>query len=304
MAYLTVLAVALMALVPLLVLRESSVQAGFHLMRIDEVMAGANGDSRIQFVELQMISSGQRFVGGRTIHFYDATGSETGSFTFPDNVSNAATGSSILVGTSEFAAVSTVTPDFTMSPGIMSPSGRVCFQTVDCVAYGDFSGDNGSYGSPATALPLEGLLSLKRGRTATPKSNATDYALGAPAPRNNSGTSGVISIVEHDVDGRVTLEGRTDHGGVEVPFSGQDPVFTDASGRFQLRVPAGEYDVTVAKEGFLAADAPGLLINGDTTLPPVRLLGGDVNLDGTVDIQDLMAPAKNLGKDESPWPEG
>ena len=220
-------------------------------------------------------------------------------------MSNGATGSSILVGTSEFAAVSTVTPDFTMSPGIMSPSGRVCFQTVDCVAYGDFSGDNGSYGSPATALPTEGLLSLKRGRTATPKNNATDYALGTPARRNNSGRSGMVSIiVEHDVDGRVALEGRTDHGGAEVTFSDQDPVFTDASGRFQLRVRAGEYDVTVTKEGFLAADATGLMINGETTLSEVKLLGGDINLDGTVDIQDLMVPAKNLGKDESPWPEG
>ena len=305
-AYLMVVAAAMIALVPLVVLRDSPAQAGFHLMRIDEVMAGVNGDSTIQFVELKMISSGQRFVGGRTIHFYDATGSETGRFTFPDNVSNGATGSSILVGTLQFAAVSTVAPDFTMSPGIMSPSGRVCFQTIDCVAYGDFTGSNSGYGSPAAALPVEGLLSLKRGRTATPKNNATDYALGTPAPRNNSGTSGVVSvsIAEHDVDGRVALEGRTNHGGAEVTFSGQDPVFTDAGGRFQLRVPAGDYDVTVTKEGFLAADATGLTINEETTLSTVKLLGGDINLDGTVDIKDLMVPAKNLGKDESPWPEG
>ena len=63
-AYLTVVAVALMALVPLVVLRDSPAEAGFHLMRIDEVMAGANGDSRIQFVELKMLSLNQRFVGG------------------------------------------------------------------------------------------------------------------------------------------------------------------------------------------------------------------------------------------------
>ena len=92
-----------------------------------------------------------------------------------------------------FEAVATVVPDFTMAADVMAPDGRVCFETIDCVAYGSFVGDNTGYGTPATALTITGVQSLIRIFTGTPD-NSTDYALGTPAPRNNAGQSGVIGI--------------------------------------------------------------------------------------------------------------
>ena len=47
-----------------LTLTASQAQAGFHLIVIDEVMAGSGGDSTRQFVELKMQDSGQTFVAG------------------------------------------------------------------------------------------------------------------------------------------------------------------------------------------------------------------------------------------------
>lgn len=167
--------------------------AAFHLMRIDEVMAGSGGDPSVQFVELQMTSSGQRFVSGHFISFRDSEDSETGRFTFPGNVTNSNLGESILVGTAAFAQASNVAPDFTMNPGIMPTDGRVCFESIDCVAYGNFAAPNSPYGSPAPALPTSGNNSLKRVRTATPRDNSTDYALQAPEPRNNSRVTGDVT---------------------------------------------------------------------------------------------------------------
>ena len=37
-------------------------------------------------------------------------------------------------------------------------------------------------------------------------------------------------------------------------------------------------------------------------LPEIRLLRGDANGDGVIGADDLAIPAKNLGKDETPWP--
>ena len=47
------------------------VHSAFHFMRVSEVMVGAGGDCRIQYVELQMTGTGQRFVGGHSLFFFD-----------------------------------------------------------------------------------------------------------------------------------------------------------------------------------------------------------------------------------------
>ncbi len=287
--------------VALLAVHGSRTEASFHLMRIDEVLAGAHGDPDVQFVELKMNSTGQRFVAGRKVEFYDSTGTPTGTFTFPIIVSNGANNSSILVGTSQFAQVSTVAPDFIMASNVMAPSGRVCFETIDCVAYGDFTGDNNGFGQSAEALPVAGLLSLKRVRTASPKNNSTDYSLGSPAPRNNTGASGTIQQ-GHVIEGTVLLEGRSGHSGATVTFTGHTPLIIDSDGGFMITLPSGTYALRIEKEGFLPAVADEFGVGGDITLN-VKLLGGDHNLDGAVTIADLVIPANNLGKTESPLPQ-
>ena len=77
---------------------------------------------------------------------------------------------------------------------------------------------------------------------------------------------------------------------------------TSSDGSFRVQLLSGTYAVTVEREGFLAATKSGLIVDTDTALPVMKLLGGDVNGDGNKDINDLVIPAENLGKGESPWP--
>ena len=170
--------------------RETSAFA--HRIDIAEVMAGAGGDATIQFVELVLVAGGEPFVGGTSLEFFDGSGTKTGEFTFPSHVNNGTQGSSILVGTTAFAGASTVAPDFTMTANVNAPDGRVCFSASgDCVAYGNFTGNNGVFGTPAAALPITGVMSLKR--VSTLGDNATNFQLGAPTPRNNAGQSGTVT---------------------------------------------------------------------------------------------------------------
>ena len=171
--------------------------AAFHIMIIDEVMAGAGGAANIQFVELKMQAAGQNVVSGTKLLFYDATGNQTATFTFPSNVGSGANGASILIGTTQFASASSVTPDFTMPSNLNALDGRVCFTypngttLIDCVAYGNFTGSNGPYGSPAAVLPVSGNSSLER--VTDTNNNANDFSLGTPAPRNNAGQTGDVT---------------------------------------------------------------------------------------------------------------
>ena len=171
--------------------------AAFHVMVVDEVMYGAGGDSDMQFVELKMQLGGQNFVSGTKLVFYNASGTQTSVFTLPSNVGNGANGSSILIGTTQFAAASSVGVDFTMPANVNGPDGKVCFTypnettLIDCVAYGSFSGGNAGFGNPASGLTSAGNSSLKR--VSDTNNNAADFQLGAPSPANNSGQSGTVT---------------------------------------------------------------------------------------------------------------
>ena len=141
---------------------SSPAHAAFHVMVIDEVMYGAGSDANVQFIELKMQAGGQNFVNGTKLVFYDSTGTKAAVFTFPSNVTNGTNGSSILIGTTQFAAASSVGVDFTMPGNVTGPAGKVCFTysnettLIDCVAYGSFTGGNAGFGTPASALSRAG----------------------------------------------------------------------------------------------------------------------------------------------------
>ena len=122
---------------------------------------------------------------------------------------------------------------------------------------------------------------------------------------SQSGKEGVATLTvsgEATVQGRVILQGRSNHSGAAVFFTGQNPVITDASGNFQLQLPTGTYGVRVEKDGFLRAAKSGLVVSQDLVLPLVTLSAGDVNGDGVIDVRDLSLGGGNLGKSQSPWP--
>jgi hypothetical protein len=166
--------------------------AVFHLMSIREVSAGTSSTSA-EFVELQMYAPGQNLVGTHTVTFYGPTGSVTGTCAFPGNVPNGQNQRSVLVATPSVG----VAGDCPLADGdrLNPAGGAVCFENIDCVAWGGFSGSVlGPVGTPAPAIPLgmsltrsiaPGCSTLLEAGDDT-NSSAADFSLTAPTPRNNA----------------------------------------------------------------------------------------------------------------------
>src|SRR5688572_7646931 len=164
-----------------LVLGTGRVGADGQDVRIREIMAGASGASKAQFLVIEQAQSGQNLWGPQgaetqsraMLVFYDAAGRETGIYKFP---ANPPTGGTLrtLVATADFAAVpGAPAPDIVIPPLLPALSGKVCFTSNplnevspfrDCLSYGGFTGDTGSNlrsgvavaaGAPAAALPIK-----------------------------------------------------------------------------------------------------------------------------------------------------
>ena len=102
---------------------STPLQAAFHLMQIEQVIAGVEGDTSAQAIQLRMRFALQNFVFRTRLIAYDAAGSNpVVLITFSGDVTNNAAGSRILVATSSFAAhlSPSITPDFIMINAIPS----------------------------------------------------------------------------------------------------------------------------------------------------------------------------------------
>jgi hypothetical protein len=193
-----------MAAMVALVLSARAAGAVNHLIALDEVLGSWQGDDNVQFVELRLLQVGETFLtngGGTALIFDDATASEAGRrvFTFTRNITNGAAGARILVGTSQLATVSGVTPDFVLPPGMLRPrAGRVCYFVnppqpqgqpvgfIDCVAYGGFAAESGDFGNPVRITPDNRALQ----RVDLTGSNAADWSVTlTPTPENNAAAS-------------------------------------------------------------------------------------------------------------------
>ena len=122
------------------------------------------------------------------------------------------------------------------------------------------------------------------------------------------GNVATVTIVVNEpiVKGTVVLEGMPNPiSGARVTFSGNPTVkvltSSPASGNFQIQLHPGIYTVTIEKDGFLKATKTGVVVNNDTVLPPARLLWGDADGNGVIEVGEVVLPAKNLGIKESPW---
>ena len=264
--------------------------ASFHIMVIDEVMAGTGGDANIQFVELKMQASGQNFVSGTKLLFYDAAGTKTATFTFPSNVSSGANGASVLIGTTQFANASSATPDFTMPINVNAPDGRVCFTysnettIIDCVAYGNFSGTNSSYGSAAAGLPISGNSSLKRATNTN--NNANDFSLGTPAPRNNTGQAGSVT----PPDTKVPVLASAAVNGTSLVFT-----YTELNGLDTGSTPATT-DFSIGTDG-AAQSVTGVVVGANTvtlTLSPGVANGDTITVSYTAGVNPIQDGAGNV----------
>lgn len=188
--------VALVLAVAGLAVAAPSAGATFHLMGIREVLAGgANPTS--EFVELQMYAPLQNFVDGHKLTLYSSTASLTGTCTFSGDVPNGANQDTILFATPAGAAEFGKTADCSLADADrLSPTGgAACWETLDCVSWGSFSGPLPSpAGTPAPAMTPG--MSLTRSIAAgcstlfeagdDTNNSAADFALTSPTPRNNA----------------------------------------------------------------------------------------------------------------------
>jgi len=72
-------------------------QATFHIANIDEVMSGVDGDPSIQYVEVNMLTSGQNLVMNTRLMAFNAAGMATQLLLVPGNVLSAVRDSCIML---------------------------------------------------------------------------------------------------------------------------------------------------------------------------------------------------------------
>ena len=131
----------------------------------------------------------------------------------------------------------------------------------------------------------------------------TYQAVNSEGLRSSPVTASItVQAVQHIVQGQALLEGRPEHAGITITFSGQEPLLTDAAGRFTAQLPPGVYTISAEHGGFLPALKEDVVVDGDMTLPTVQLWNGDLNGDGAIDITDLTTLARRLNERASPWP--
>lgn len=106
------------------------------------------------------------------------------------------------------------------------------------------------------------------------------------------------------VQGRVLLQGRSEHGNTQVSGSLAATLvnrsYTAVDGSFSLTATHGEgfYTLSASAPGYLTAESTRpvkLTVGSEVTLVPITLLGGDVNQDNTIDIRDLSYVAYHFG---------
>lgn len=142
--------------------------ATFHLVEINKVMAGYEGDATVQAVELRMLAAGENFVNTASIKVYDAGGNPVsilGTFAADLPSAGSVAGAKILCATNAFATRFGITPDLVIAPGIPETTGQVSFEKsicfVNAVAYGAVTTfKNGA--SAAPPLPTSGAPVLVR----------------------------------------------------------------------------------------------------------------------------------------------
>jgi hypothetical protein len=206
--------------------------ATFHFMQIEQVIAGVDGSTSSQAIQLRMRSTSQNFVAQGRLIAWDAAGQNPVILdTMKTNVSFGNTGSRVLLATSSFAASLNppVTPDFILDnpiPDSYIPAGSLTFGDDFGTIYwrvswggasytGDQTGSvtndlDGNFG-PAFADPLPTgsgqALRINKAANALSTNNLADYGItaGSATFTNNAGDAGtvvsLISVPEVSADG-------------------------------------------------------------------------------------------------------
>jgi len=201
----------------LLVLLAVPAFATFHLIQIEQVIAGVDGDNTVQAIQLRMRGSFQNLVQNSRLVAWDAAGANPVVVSDPgSSVPNQGAGVRVLIASAGFVGATTPTasPDFTMDnliPASYLAAGSLTFENnAGTIVYwrlsfggGGYTGSNsgstdndldGDFGPPfAGPLPSSDTQAVRFQGTGTAMSttNESDYSLtgGDAVFRNNAGQS-------------------------------------------------------------------------------------------------------------------
>jgi hypothetical protein len=183
----------------LLAIWAPTASATFHLIQIREVYPGSTASPGSEYVELQMWASGQNHVAGHVLRTYNAAGGVTGTDSFAADVSGGASQSTLVLATAEAESQFGFVADAALGPpGALDPAGgAVCWEALDCVSWGNFSGALPSpAGNPASPAGIPDGMALRR--TIAPgcatllepaddhDNSAADFTPVFPGPRPNA----------------------------------------------------------------------------------------------------------------------
>ncbi len=244
--------------VSLALLASRPALATFHEIMVKEVFPGTAAAPNAQYVMLQAWAMTQNLVGGHTLTVYNAAGTSVGTFTFTMNVGNGANQMTLLIATPEAATLFNLTADLAMTPVIAPAGGKVCWETWDCAAWGNYTGSTTGVGTPYNVpvgiergtvmrrrLDVFGNPNLLEGADDT-NNNANDFLEATPAPRTNGGVNGTPPA---STCGNSTLEGleQCDDGNTG-NFDGCSAVCAFES-QFSIPTEAAIGDVSGAQAG-------------------------------------------------------
>jgi hypothetical protein len=193
--------------------------ASFHVMQIEQVIGGVDGNTGVQAIQLRMRQSGQTQLQLARLVARDAAGLNPILLVdFTTAVPNGGTGVRLLAATSNFSSFTNpaLTPDFVLTntiPASYLAAGSLTFEDDGGTIYWRLSwGGAGYMGSGAGAVtndadgnfnpPFAGPLPSSSGKavlftgpaSASSTNNAADYALttGSATFTKNNGSSGTI----------------------------------------------------------------------------------------------------------------
>ena len=219
-------------------------QASFHLVDVSEVYTNAQGN--VQFVELKALFDAQTQVQNARVVAYNADSTMIVLLKDFTAVYNWTANQNMLLATAAFQDTAGFAPDFVIPNNVFFPDGRIGFDrdpavvgavVIDGVAYGNYTGANTGYGSPAAALPSDGAFSLTRVILGTSgRNNATDWAVLGNTPTRTDGMTTRLHYPASAVDPSL------DRGSIALAQSRPNPMRDDARIEFSLRRDA---DVTL-----------------------------------------------------------
>ena len=306
------LAGALLACLALLVLAPSAL-ATFHLIYVSEVHPASTAQPQSSYVELQMYDDEENLVVNHSVTLHDSTGSTVGTFTFPGNLpSPSVNQQTILVGDDGVETAFGVKPDLIDSAlNIPAAGGAVCWDSLDCVSWGNFTGST----SPSSGVPVDppgipdgssierrisrGTCVNRLDETDDSNDSDTDFVDAAPSPQSYTTVPSPPACVAPAPTPVVTIDakpaGVTKSTNAAFAFHG-----TPAATGFECRLDLGAY---AACDSGTAAYA-GPLSEG---LHTFRVRGANANGTGTSTAYtwkvDLTAPSASItSHPEDPGP--